>query len=82
MLELCELLKINVNELLIGEHIVMDNYKDIAEKKLVEMNNQEEKEKKKVILTVIGFAIIFYIVYCAGIDVGDTLGKFIYNISH
>lgn len=27
-----ELLQINVNELLTGEHIIMDNYKDIAEK--------------------------------------------------
>ena len=33
MLELCELLKINVNELLTGEHIIMDNnYKEVAEK--------------------------------------------------
>ena len=35
MLELCELLKINVNELLTGERIIMDNYKDVAEKNLV-----------------------------------------------
>ena len=35
MLELCELLKINVIELLTGEHIIMDNYKDVAEKNLV-----------------------------------------------
>lgn len=31
MLELCELIKINVNELLTGERIIMDNYKDVAE---------------------------------------------------
>ncbi len=49
MLELCELLKINVNELLTGEHIIMDNYKDIAEKNLVEMRKQEEKANKKLL---------------------------------
>jgi len=57
MLELCGLLKINVNELLTGEHIIMDNYKDIAEQNLVEMRKQEEKAYK-VILSVIVFAIM------------------------
>ena len=49
MLELCELLKINVNELLTGEHIIMDNYKKIAEKNLIEMRNQEERANKKLL---------------------------------
>lgn len=49
MLELCELLKINVNELLTGEHIIMDNYKEIAEKNLVEMRKQEEKTNKALL---------------------------------
>ncbi len=49
MLELCELLKINVNELLTGEHIIMDNYKDIAEKNLIEMRKHEEKVNKKLL---------------------------------
>lgn len=49
MLELCELLKINVNELLTGEHIIMDNYKEIAEKNLIEMRNQEERANKKLL---------------------------------
>ena len=37
MLELCELLKINVNELLMGEHVAMENYKEIAEQNLKEL---------------------------------------------
>ncbi len=49
MLELCELLKINVNELLSGEHIIMDNYKEIAEKNLIEMRNQEERANKRLL---------------------------------
>lgn len=49
MLELCEILKINVNELLTGEHIIMDNYKEIAEQNLVEMNAQKEKADRKLL---------------------------------
>lgn len=68
MLELCELLRINANELLTGEHIIMDNYKEIAEQNLVEMRTQEEKANKKlmkaesflIILTVVAsLALIF-----------------------
>ncbi len=44
MLELCELLRINVNELLKRGHIIMDNYEKAAEENLVEM--------KKIILAV------------------------------
>lgn len=49
MLELCELLKITVNELLTGEHIAMDNYKEMAEQNLVEMRNKEEKANRKLL---------------------------------
>ena len=82
MLELCELLGINVNELLIGEHIIMDNYKEVAEKKLVEMKTQQENANKKVIWVVIVFVIILLFAYFAGKNIGEDLGRFIYNISH
>ena len=85
MLELCELLKINVNELLTGEHIIMDNYKEVAEENLVEMKTQEEKANKKVIIVVIVFAIMLLFVsfaWFAGRNIGVDLGRFIYNISH
>ena len=82
MLELCELLKINVNELLTGEHIIMDNYKEVAEKNLVEMKTQEEKANKKVILVVIVFAVMLLFAWFAGGNIGEDLGRFIYNISH
>lgn len=82
MLELCELLKINVNELLTGEHIIMDNYKEAAEKNLVEMKTQEEKANKKVILIVIVFAVLLLFAWFAGGNIGEDLGRFIYNISH
>ena len=82
MLELCELLKINVNELLTGEHIIMDNYKEVAEKNLVEMKTQEEKANKKVSLVVIVFAVMLLFAWFAGGNIGEDLGRFIYNISH
>ena len=83
MLELCELLKINVNELLTGEHIIMDNYKEAAEENLVEMKTQEEKANKKMILAVIGILLLFALfALLAGIDIGEDLGEFIYNVSH
>ncbi|NMA06684.1 MAG: helix-turn-helix transcriptional regulator [Ruminococcaceae bacterium] len=43
MLELCELLKINVNELLFGEHISMDDYQEKAESQLLELKEKLEK---------------------------------------
>lgn len=82
MLELCELLKINVNELLTGEYIIMDNYKEDAEKNLVEMKTQKEKADKKVILVIIVFVIMLLFACYAGRDIGEDLGRFIYNISH
>ena len=81
MLELCELLKINVNELLTGERIIMDNYKDVAEKNLVEMKAKEEKVKK-VLLFVTVFAILLLFSWLAGRTIGKDLGEFIYNVTH
>lgn len=82
MLELCELLKINVNELLTGEHIMMDNYIEVAEKNLVEMKTKEENANKKMILAVIVFVIMLLFVWFAGRDIGEDIGRFIYNITH
>ncbi|MBR1863164.1 MAG: helix-turn-helix transcriptional regulator [Ruminococcus sp.] len=49
MLELCGLLDINVNELLSGERIAMENYEQIAEQTIVEMKKQEEHKNKKLL---------------------------------
>ncbi len=47
MLELCELLRINVNELLKRGHIIMNNYEKAVEENLVEMKNKKKKPSKK-----------------------------------
>ena len=43
MLELCELLEINVNELLSGEKIDMNNYEEKTEENLRQVLNRVEK---------------------------------------
>ena len=51
MLELCNLLKISVNELLTGEHIVMENYKEKAEENLLELQEKKVKAQKSLLRT-------------------------------
>lgn len=48
MLELCEILGINVNELLCGERIATENYREIAEKNLNEMISLEKEKNTKL----------------------------------
>lgn len=50
MLDLCEMLSITVNELLNGEVIVMENYKEKSEEMLLEMVKEKE-ERDKMLLT-------------------------------
>ena len=49
MLELCEILKITVNDLLSGEVVIMDNYNKELENNLLEMVRQKEKSDKKLL---------------------------------
>lgn len=81
MLELCELSKINVNELLTGEHIIMDKYKEIAEKNLIEMSNQEEIANKKLLSSETFFSTLVVIaslaLIIAGVLLAETNGVFI-----
>lgn len=48
MLELCDILGISVNELLTGEKLTMDNYKEIAEKNLAEIAKMEKEKNAKL----------------------------------
>ena len=49
MLELCEILKITVNDLLSGEVVTMDDYNKELENNLLEMVKQKEKSDKKLL---------------------------------
>ena len=49
MLELCDILKISVNDLLCGEVVTMDNYKEKLEQYMLEMVKQKEESDKKLL---------------------------------
>jgi len=64
VLDLCNELKISVNELLSGERIAMNNYNEMAEKTLLEMAKKEEKQNKRLMAsmwTILITSTIFYI---------------------
>lgn len=50
MLALCSILDINVNELLNGERLNMEEYNDKAERLLLEMAEKEEKSNKRMLM--------------------------------
>ena len=49
MMELCELLKINVNELLSGERIMAEAYDKRVEENLIEMRREIEKKNRQLL---------------------------------
>ena len=85
MLELCDLLKISVNELLTGEHIAMDNYKEKAEENLIELQDKKDKAQKSllrtelawfaiaILLSPVHFAINYYYPNNSGTGVGGLI---------
>ena len=84
MLDLCNILDINVNELLIGEKIDMKENEKKTEELLLEMAKQEEIKNKKLMTSMWILAIssiIFYLgitlLACATIKEGPILGAII-----
>lgn len=57
MMPLCELLHINVNELLSGERLDDSNYKKKAEENMMDFVREREESKKKIILSGIVCAL-------------------------
>ncbi|MBE6587405.1 MAG: helix-turn-helix transcriptional regulator [Ruminococcaceae bacterium] len=58
MLRLCDILKINVNDLLCGEVVTMDNYNKELEKNLLEMVRQKEAADKRLLKLEIVMGVI------------------------
>ena len=52
-LPLCEVLQINVNELLSGENLTEEKYHEKAEENIMDLVKEREESKKKIILSVI-----------------------------
>ena len=64
MLDLCNILDINVNELLKGERINMKDYNKKTEELLLEMAKQEEIKNKKLLTsmwTILIVSVVFYV---------------------
>lgn len=61
MIELCNILGINVNELLSGERIKMEDYEKKVEDNLIELKRREEENNKKLLMleNVIAYICIF-----------------------
>ena len=70
MLELCEILKISVNELLTGEALEMEKYNKQVELNLIEMVKQKEASDKRllnmeIVLGVSGTILFLAAILCA-----------------
>ena len=79
MLELCNELKISVNELLSGEMIEMGNYNRIAEENLLEMKKQKEQADKRllsmeIVIGVFSIILLFTLTFTASfVKIADWL---------
>ncbi len=62
MLELCDVLKISVNDLLCGEVVSMENYNKELEKNLLEMTRQKERADKHLLSLEIVVGVICIVV--------------------
>ena len=58
MLDLCKVFNITVNDLLNGEVIVMENYKEKSEEMLLEMVKQKEEQDKMLLIAEVIIGIV------------------------
>jgi transcriptional regulator with XRE-family HTH domain/DNA-directed RNA polymerase subunit RPC12/RpoP len=84
MIELCNILGINVNELLSGKMIDKEESKETTEKLLLEMAKRDELQNKKLMMsmwTILITSILFYIgiitLACNTLEEGTFLGTII-----
>ena len=73
MLQLCNVLKITVNDLLSGEVITMDNYNKEMENKILEMIKQKEESDKRLLMLEWVIGILSLIVLFVPIIIGSYL---------
>jgi transcriptional regulator with XRE-family HTH domain/DNA-directed RNA polymerase subunit RPC12/RpoP len=62
MLELCDVLKITVNDLLCGEVVTMEHYNEAMENNLLEMAKQKEAADKRLLLMEIVVGVLLMVV--------------------
>ena len=62
MLDLCDILKISVNDLLSGEVVTMENYNEKLEKNLLEMVKQKEDADKRLLSLEIFIGVLVSVI--------------------
>ena len=62
MIDLCEILSINVNDLLKGERVMTDNLNKVSEELILSLKEQAEQKDKQLLSLEIGFGIVAMIV--------------------
>ena len=75
MIELCNLLGITVNELLTGEHITMEDYKNKAEANLLEMRVKVEQRDKTMLRIETWMVFVSLPIYVAMVLIGSYVCK-------
>ncbi len=73
MLELCDILKINVNDLLCGEKITMENYNKEFENNLLEMIKQKEQADVRLLKLEIVLGVISILPLIAAIVIANIV---------
>lgn len=73
MLELCELLKINVNELLSGEHITMEDYNAKSEEVILGLKSENEKYAKRLLRSEAYIVVVGMVASLAMIIAGTII---------
>ncbi len=73
MLELCELLKINVNELLSGEHITMEDYNAKSEEVIIGLKSENEKYAKRLLRSEAYIVVVGVVASLAMIIAGTII---------
>lgn len=73
MLELCDILKISVNDLLCGEIVEMDNYNKELENNLLELIKEKEQSDKRLLAVEWVIGILSIVVLFVPILIGSLL---------
>ena len=73
MLELCDILKITVNDLLSGEVVTVDNYSKELENNLLELVKQKEQSDRHLLMLELVVGILSIIILLVPIIIGALL---------
>ena len=73
MLELCDVLKITVNDLLSGEVVTVENYNKELENKLLEMVKQKEESDKRMLTLEVVIGVFSIVILMVPIFLGAYL---------